>query len=126
MMKKFNRKVYSMKENKDIEKILLNDQAYEKMLKARIEKEFKRELMKAKNTGKFITDIKKAPKDKLFTKLATYEVINKSSRTKSYINGVQAEGYLGVQNTDRAKLLKGETDSFVCGNNFVKFVKLKV
>lgn len=116
----------SMKQNKDIEKILLNDQTYEKMLKARIEKEFKREIMKAKNTGKYITDIKKAPKDKLFTKFAVYEVINKASKTKSYINGVQAEGYLGAQNTDRAKLINGEADSFVCGNNFVKFVKIKV
>lgn len=115
-----------MKENKNIEKILLNDQAYEKMLKTRIEKEFKRELMSASAAGKIITDIKKAPKDKLFTKSATYEVINKASKTKSYINGVQAEGYLGVQNTDRIKLLKGETDSFVCGNNFVKFIKIKV
>lgn len=115
-----------MKENKDIEKILLNDQAYEKMLKTKIEKEFKQELENGKKCGKFITDIKKAPKDKLFTKAATYEVMNKSSRTRSYINGVQAEGYLGVQNTDRVKLIKGETDSFVSGNNFVKFLKIKV
>ena len=51
--------------------------------------------------------------------------MNKASKTKSYINGVQAEGYLGVQSVDRAKLINGETDSFVSGNNFVKFVKIK-
>ena len=127
MMKKFNRKVYSMKENKDIEKILLNDSAYEKMVKSKIEREFKQELAFAKNTrNKVITDIKKVPKEKLFTKSATYEVINKNSKTKSFINGVQAEGYLGAKNSDRIKLLEGKTDSFICGSNFVKFVKVKI
>ena len=81
-----------MKSNKDIEKILLNDSAYEKMVKTKIEREFKQELALA----------------------------------KSYINGVQAEGYLGAKNSDRAKLMAGETDSFVCGCNFVRFVKVKM
>ena len=116
-----------MKENKDIEKILLNDSAYEKMVKTKIEREFKKELELAKKMrNKIITDIKKVPKEKLFTKSATYEVINKNSKTKSYINGVQAEGYLGAKNSDRAKLLNGETDSFVCGCNVVRFVKVKM
>ena len=46
--------------------------------------------------------------------------------TKSYINGVQAEGYLGSQNADRMKLLAGEADSFVCENSYVKFIKVTV
>lgn len=116
-----------MKSNKDIEKILLNDSAYEKMVKTKIEREFKQELALAKQMrNKIITDIKKVPKEKLFTKAATYEVMNKNSKTKSYINGVQAEGYLGAKNSDRAKLLSGETDSFVCGCNFVRFLKVKM
>ncbi len=116
-----------MKENKDIEKILLNDSAYEKMVKNKIEREFKQELEAAKILkNKIITDIKKVPKEKLFTKASTYEVINKNSKTKSYINGVQAEGYLGAKVSDRIKLLEGKTDSFVCGPNFVKFVKTKL
>lgn len=115
-----------MKENKDIEKILLNDKAYEKMLKTKIEKEFMREIEGAKNQDKIITDIKNAPKDKLFSRFATFEVMNKASKTKSYINGVQAEGYLGIQSVDRSKLINGETDSFVSGNNFIKFIKIRV
>ncbi len=117
-----------MKENKDIEKILLNDSAYNEMVKSKIEQEFRQELESAKKLQNktFIADIKKAPKAKLFSKAATYEVINKNSKTKSYINGVQAEGYLGTQNTDRAKLLAGEADSFVSGNSYIKFVKVKV
>ena len=60
------------------------------------------------------------------TKDAVFEVINKTSKTKSFITGVQAEGFLGTKYSDRESLLKGETDSFVNGNNFIKFVKVKI
>ena len=53
-------------------------------------------------------------------------MINKNSKTKSYINGIQAEGYLGSNVPDRTKLLAGESNSFVAGNNYVKFIKVKV
>ena len=115
-----------MKENKDIEKILLNDAKYEALVKSKIEKEFIKEINKSQTKNKEITDIKKVPKDRLFTKYATYMVMNKNSKTKSYINGVQAEGFLGAQSTAREKLLKGEVDSFVSDNNYIKFVKVKV
>ncbi|MBQ8460535.1 hypothetical protein IJ541_10605 [bacterium] len=117
-----------MKENKDIEQILLNGEEYEKMVKAKIEQEFNAELEKSSSNSdkKFITEIKEVPNDKLFSKAATFEVINKDSKTKSYINGLQAEGYLGIQNSDRIKLLAGETDSFVSGNSYVKFVKVRI
>ncbi len=115
-----------MKENKDIEKILLNDAKYEALVKSKIEKEFIKEISNKQPKNKEITDIKKAPKNKLFTKYATYMVMNKNSKTKSYINGVQAEGFLGSQKAAREKLLSGESDSFVSDNNFIKFVKVKV
>lgn len=116
-----------MKKNKNIEEILLSDENYEKMVKERTEQEFKKVLQEDDSTkGRYITDIKSVPQDKLFSKAATYEVINKSSKTKSCINGLQADGYLGANNSDRAKLLSGETDSFVSGDNFIKFVKVKV
>lgn len=117
-----------MKENKEIEKILLNDSAFDNMLKKKVENDFKQELINAKasKSVEYITEIKDVPKTKLFTKYATFEVINKTSKTKSYINGVQAEGFLGSNITDRTKLLNGESDSFVCGNSFIKFVKVKI
>lgn len=121
-------KGFSMKENKEIEKILLNDDAYNKMVSSKIEEEFVNELKSAKSGQKKseITDIKNVPKDKLFSKDAIFEIINKNSRTQSYINGVQAEGFLGTQYSDREKLLSGDIKSFVSGNNFVKFIKVKV
>lgn len=117
-----------MKKNKEIEKILLNGASYDEMVKSKVERDFEDELeiQKKLQAKSFITDIKKAPKNKLFTKDAVYEVLNKDSKTKSYVNGLQAEGYLGAQSADRTKLLNGETDAFVCGNCYVKFVKVKV
>ena len=116
-----------MKENKDIEQILLNGKNYEKMVKAKIENDFKLALSeKITSKGKYITDIKSVPMDKIFTKYATYEVINKKSKTRSFINGLQAEGYLGNKISEREKLLSGQTDSFVNEDNFVKFIKVKV
>lgn len=118
-----------MKNNtdKDIEKLLLNDDNFEKALKSKIENDFKQELENKKSVSdKYITDIKSVPADKIFSRNAIFEVINRNSKTRSYINGVQAEGYLGAKASDRTKLLNRETDSFVCGDCFVKFIKLKV
>ncbi len=128
-MKKFNiMKGYFMKGNKDIEKMLLNNASYEAIMKSKLEQEFTQELKKTKNKSgkKVITDIKKVPKDRLFSKDAVFSVINKNSKTKSYINGVQAEGYLGAQNSARENLLSGASDAFVSENSYVKFEKIKI
>lgn len=116
-----------MKDNHDIEQMLLNGKDYEKIVKTKIENDFKQVLDDQKTIkGRYITDIKSAPKDKIFSKSATYEVINKRSKTRSFINGLQAEGYLGNKNSERQKLLDGEINYFVNEDNFVKFIKLKV
>ena len=68
-----------MKENKDIEKILLNDSAYEKMVKSKIEREFKQELAFAKNTrNKVITDIKKFRKKSFLQNLQHMKLLIKT------------------------------------------------
>ena len=116
-----------MKKNKKIEEILLSDENYEKMVREKTEREFINALENNNSLkAAYITDIKFVPADKLFSKAATYEVINKQSKTRSYINGLQADGFLGANNSDRAKLLSGETNSFVSGDNFIKFVKVKL
>lgn len=115
-----------MKKNNEIEKILLSDSEYEKTVKSHIEKEFRQELKKKNLSEKYLTNIKSVPPDKLFSKFTTFEVINKISKTRSYINGIQAEGYLGGNNADRLKLVSGDTNSFVSGDCFIKFVKVRV
>ena len=116
-----------MKEDKNIEQILLNDEEYEKFSTRKIENDFVQEIDKSKNkTSEIITDIKLVPKYKLFSKDAIYLVMNKNSKTKSYVNGIQAEGFLGNQISTREKFLTGEIDSFVKDDYFVKFLKIRV
>ena len=115
------------KEDKEIENILLNDEQYEKFVSDRNEKEFLQILKDAKTQKHIeIFDIKKAPKDKLFSKDATYLVINKNSRTQTYINGVQADGYLADKNLQREKIIAGLADSFIRDNVYIKFFILRV
>lgn len=116
-----------MKEDKEIEKILLNDEEYEKFVNTKTELEFIKEIEGSKSLkSQSIEDFKKVPFDKLFTKDALYLVMNKQSKTKSYINGVQAEAFLGSENILRENFLSKKTDSFVSGDNYVKFYKYKV
>lgn len=112
-----------MKQDKEIEQILLNDEKYEKFIKDKTEKDFNKILRDAeKKENMVITDYKKVPKDKIFSKNATYFVINKSSKTGSYINGIQAESFL-VSPYEREKFLSGKTDAFIYQDNYVKFYK---
>lgn len=116
-----------MKEDKEIEKILLNDEEYEKFINTKTEQEFKKEIEGSQVVKhEVIEDFKKVPPEKLFTKNALYIVMNKTSKTKSYINGIQAEGFLGSENILRENFLSKKTDSFVSGENYVKFFKYKV
>lgn len=116
-----------MKEDKNIEQILLNDLEYEKFSSKKIEQDFEREISRSSfKDVKVITELKDVPKSKLFTKNSVFAVINKNSKTKSLINGLQAEGFLGSQDKTRERFLKGEIDSFVNGDYFVKFLKAKI
>ncbi len=114
-----------MKDNKEIEKILLDDKEYEKLVESKIKKEFSSVGVNSDKAKKIITDIKNVPKDKLFSKSAVYLVLNKDSDSKSCINGIQAEGFLGSQNSAREKFLSGETDYFISGNSYIRFLKFK-
>ncbi len=116
-----------MKEDKEIEKILLNDEEYEKFVNTKTENEFIKEIEGAKSIkSEVINDFKKVPREKLFAKNTLYLVLNKQSKTKTYINGLQAEGFLGSENILRENFLSKKTDSFVSGDNYVKFYKYKV
>ena len=116
-----------MKEDKEIEKILLNDEEYEKFVNTKTEQEFIKEIEGSKSVKKeIIKDFKRVPREKVFTKDTLYLVMNKQSKTKSYINGVQAEAFLGSENILRENFLSKKTDSFVSGDNYIKFYKYKV
>ena len=112
-----------MKNNKEIEKLLLNDKEYEKILNSKIEAEFNKAISVNSEKKEIITNIKKVPKDKLFSKNTVYMVLNRANKTKSFINGIQAEGFLGTQSSRREKLIAGEVDYFISEDSYIKFVK---
>ena len=108
--------------NKDIENFLLNNDNFENFITKKVEHEFNSILINEENQKpKVIKDFSKLPKDEIFSKNTTYELINKSVKTKSFINGVQAEGFLGAENLIREKLLLKQIDSFVSGDYYIKF-----
>lgn len=116
-----------MKEKEeDIEKMLLNGASLDDLIKMKIEQEFK----DAVNQGKQIpekvkiTDISKVPQKLIFSKQSVFKLFNKNTKTETFINGIQAEALLGVQNSVREKILKGETFSFATDDAYVKFDKV--
>ena len=78
---------------------------------------------KAKAVKKVIreTDISRVPKELIFSNKSVFRVYNKKSQTETCINGIQAEALIGLQNTVREKIAKGEMASFAAGDMFVKF-----
>lgn len=123
-MKKFKERCFRMK-NKETEQILLNDSNYEKFLQDKTETEFA-EILKTSQTNEkeVVTDLKCVPKGMYFSKNSIYLVMDKKSKTKSYINGIQAEGFI-ESDSSREKLCSGEVDYFISGDKYIKFYKYK-
>ncbi len=118
-----------MKEKKeDIEQMLLNNMSLDELIKMKIEKEFKSEIAKVKKAPekKVITDISKVPQNKIFSKSAVYRMFNRKTKTETFINGVQAEALLGIQNSVREKIYRGELGAFTTDDAYVKFEKINV
>lgn len=118
-----------MKEKEeDIEQILLSNASLDELIKMKIEKEFKSELDKAnkKPQIKTVTDISKVPQNKIFSKDAVYRLFNRNTKSETFINGIQAEAMLGIQNSIREKIYKGELSAFTTENAYVKFEKINV
>lgn len=115
-----------MKNNDDLEAILINKTSMDDLIKLKIEKEFQKEFESAKKTKttKIISDIKDAPQNKIFSKQAVYRLFNRKSKSETLINGIQAEAMLGLQDNIRIKLQNGEISSFTTDDAYIKFEKL--
>ena len=111
---------------KDIEQMLLNNASLDDLIKIKIEKEFKDALVKSQQLPKqvTITEISKVPQNLIFSKQAVFKLFNRNSKTQTSINGIQAEALLGIQNSVREKMLRGETGSFSTDDAYVKFEKV--
>lgn len=118
-----------MKEKEeDIEQILLTNASLDDLIKMKIEKEFKTALNNAnkKHKRKTITDISKVPQNLIFSKYSVFRVFNRKNKSETFVNGVQAEAMLGIQNSIREKMLKGEIGAFTTDDAYVKFEKIDV
>ncbi len=113
-----------MKQN-DVEQMLLNNASLEDLIKMKIEKEFMTDLEKSKQKPlkKTYTNIKDLPKEKIFSKNSVFRCFNRSTKCESFINGIQAEALIGVQNGIREKMLKGELSAFTTDDAYIKFEK---
>ena len=111
--------------NSDAEEMLLKNASLEDLIKMKIEKEFMEDLKKSKEVPKtkVYTDIKELPKEKIFSKFAVYKYFNRNTKCESFINGIQAEALIGVQNSVREKMLKGELNAFTTDEAYIKFDK---
>lgn len=111
--------------NNEAEERLLNNASIEDLIKMKIEKEFMEDLKKSKQkvVPKTYTDIKDVPLDKIFSKCSVFRYFNRNTKCETFVNGVQADALIGIQNNVREKMLKGQLDAFTTESAYVKFEK---
>ncbi|HNW26656.1 MAG TPA: hypothetical protein PLG15_00140 [Candidatus Gastranaerophilaceae bacterium] len=111
------------KEEKEIEQKLLSEVSLDELIKKKMEEEIKHEfeISKQKPQKNLITDITKVPPHLIFSKAAIYKIFNRLNKTQTFINGIQAEAMLGLQNSLRDKIRLGQIDAFSTQDAYVKF-----
>jgi hypothetical protein len=114
--------------NNDMEQMLLNNASLEDLIKMKIEKEFVSDLEKSKQKPlkKLYTEIKDLPRDIIFSKKSVYRYFNRNTKCESFINGIQAEALIGLQNNVREKMLNGELSAFTTDDAYIKFEKAEI
>ena len=68
-----------------------------------------------------VVEFSKLPAKFIFSKFACYKVFNRKNKTESFINGIQAESFLGTSKNLRFKLINREISSFATDDVFVRF-----
>ena len=111
--------------NNDAEERLLNSASLDDLIKMKIEKEFIEDLKKSKEKipPKVYTNIKDIPSDKVFSKVSVFRYFNRKTKCETFVNGIQADALIGIQNNIREKMLKGELNAFTTETAYVKFEK---
>lgn len=114
--------------NNDLEEKLLNNASLDELIKMKMEQEVYEELEKSKLQPKkeMIKDIEKVPTELIFSKKAVYKMFNRINKSETYLNGVQAEALLGLQNTVRDKMNAGLMSAFSTEDAYVKFEYVEV
>lgn len=115
------------KETNDAEQRLLSNASLDELIKMKMEEELKAEIEKSKQKVEkaVVTDISKVPTELIFSKFATYRMFNRTNKSETFLNGVQAEALLGLQTSVREKIQSGQMDAFSTDNAYVKFEKVE-
>lgn len=111
---------------KDMENVLLNNASLDELIKMKIEEEFKSKSQKPKTSNKIISDLKDVPPEQIFTKNSVFKLFNRTSKTETYINGLQADALIGAQNGIREKFLDKTLTAFSTDDAYVQFIKAEV
>lgn len=116
------------KDMNDYEQRLLSHASLDELIKMKMEKELQDEIDKLKETPQkqVIIDISKVPQELIFSKKAVFKIFNRINKTETYLNGMQAEAMLGVQNAVREKIRSGQLDVFSTDTAYVKFEKIEM
>lgn len=106
-----------------IETALLSGKSLDELIKIKMKEEIKNTFEKVNKAPQKVRiyNIKEIPSKILFSKNTVFKKYNRQNDTTSFINGIQAEGMLGLDDISRKKLLSGEIEVFSTENSFVKF-----
>lgn len=112
---------------KDIDEILLTSNSIDDIINSKMEEEIKNAAINKKKTSeKIVTDFKLVPKNLIFDKCTIFKVFNRTNKTISYINGLQAEAMLGMQKGLYEKIKQGIIKTFSTENEYVQFEKTRI
>lgn len=116
------------KDMNDYEQRLLSHASLDELIKMKMEQELQAELDKLNETPKkqVVKDITKVPPALIFSKKAVFKIFNRINKTETYLNGLQAEAMLGVQNAIREKIRSGQLDVFSTDTAYVKFEEIEI
>ena len=107
----------------DIEQVLLNNASLDELIKMKIEQEFKVKKATKKPEKQVVTDIAKVPAEKIFTRDSVFRVYNRTDKTETFINGIQADAMIGIQAGVREKFLNKTLSAFATDDSYVQFEK---
>lgn len=114
--------------NQNAEELLLSNKSLDELISIKMQQEMENleKSSKLKTESNIVTEISSVPRDLIFSKKACFRVINKRLKIESFINGIQAEGLLGLQDNVRKEMLEGKCDVFSTDDLFVKFYQAEI
>lgn len=110
------------------EQRLLSSVSLDDLIKQKMEEEMRAHFESTQKVVKksVVTELAKVPPHLVFSTKSVFRVFNRVTKQESLINGLQAEGLIGLQTSLRAKVKNGEQDAFSAGDVYVKFEKIEL